>query len=428
MSNPTSDFPRKLAPLFEPHRYKVLYGGRGGAKSWGIAGALLEQGWRKPLRVLCVREVQKSIKDSVHQLLGDRIEALGLGGEYQILETEIRGRNGTVFLFTGLSTQTAENLKSYEGVDIVWAEEARAITKRSWDVLIPTIRKPGSEIWISFNPELDTDETYQRFVVSPPEDAVVIKMTYADNPWFPDVLEAERRASLKRDPVGYRNIWEGEPRSVVEGAIYAREVIAAIESKRIRPAPHDPLLKVHTVWDLGWGVTSIILAQRAGSEVRIIDYLERVNTQYPDDIAELEKRRYRWGTDFLPHDARAGSKHSGKSPEETLKALGRTVEIVPEIGVENGISAVRSMFPRVYFNDSPAVVVDDGYQGVGRLVECLKRYHRRINPATNQPGNPEKDGHDHGADAFRYLAVIVDKMDNDEYKSRYNPDALPSFV
>ena len=157
-------FPEKLRFLFSPARYKVVRGGRGPGKSWGFARALLIMGAKRPLRVLCTREVQKSIAQSVHQLLRDQIEALGLSGQYEVLTTEIRGKNGTQFFFSGLSDQTAESLKSFEGVDVCWCEEAQAISKRSWDILIPTIRKDGSEIWVSFNPQLESDETYRRFV------------------------------------------------------------------------------------------------------------------------------------------------------------------------------------------------------------------------------------------------------------------------
>ena len=146
-----AEFPDKLEFLFKPARYKVLHGGRGSAKSWGIARALLIQAAQRPLRVLCTREVQKSIKDSVHRLLSDQIQALGLGWFYEILETEIRGPNGSLFLFAGLAQHTVESIKSYEGVDRVWIEEAQVVTKRSWDVLLPTIRKEGSEVWLSLN-------------------------------------------------------------------------------------------------------------------------------------------------------------------------------------------------------------------------------------------------------------------------------------
>src|SRR4029077_14495638 len=135
-------------------------------------------------------------------------------------------------------------IKSYEGVDIAWVEEGQAVTKRSWDILIPTIRTERSEIWVTFNPELDTDDTFQRFVASPPENAWVQKVTYRDNPWFPAVLEQERLDLKRRDPDEYAYVWGGKPRTIVAGAIYAREVVDMIEEGRFRPVPYDPKLRV----------------------------------------------------------------------------------------------------------------------------------------------------------------------------------------
>ena len=155
-----AEFPVKLQPLFKPSRYKVLYGGRGGAKSWGVARALLILGAQKPLRVLCAREFQSSMKDSVHKLLCDQIESLGLLGFYEITQNSIRGQNGTEFSFIGLKNNPT-NVKSYERVNVCWVEEAQSVSRLSWNILIPTIRAEGSEIWVTFNPELETDETYQ---------------------------------------------------------------------------------------------------------------------------------------------------------------------------------------------------------------------------------------------------------------------------
>ena len=364
------------------------------------------QGAQRKLRILCTREVQKSIKDSVHSLLSDQIQAMGLGHIYQVLQTEIRGVNGTEFLFAGLSTQTVESIKSYEGVDICWVEEARAVSKRSWSILIPTIRKEGSEIWVSFNPELDTDETYVRFVVNPPPGSWVQKLTWRDNPWFSDTLRAEMEHLKKVDPEAYENVWEGKCRTAVEGAIYAKEIAQLVEQKRIRNVPYDPMLRVHTIWDLGWNdQTTIIFAQRLGGELRVIDYYERSHTTYAEDAAMLEKKGYRYGKHWLPHDGKAQTKAAnGKSPEEILKALGLQVEIVPLHDVEQGIKASRQMFPRCYFDQDKTV----------RLLDCLKRYRRRINQTTQEPEAPLHDEYSHGADAFRGLAMIVDKLRNDE--------------
>ena len=210
------EIPEKLEGLLTPNRYKIMHGGRGGGKSYSVAGVLLLSGTSNTLRILCAREVQRSIKQSVHQLLSDTIQRLGLGWFYTVLDTEIRGLNGTVFYFAGLASNTVESIKSFEGADIVWVEEGQSVSKRSWDILIPTIRKAGSEIWVTFNPFLDSDDTYRRFVISPPEGAWVVEINYYDNDWFSDELEAERLHCYETDIESYYNIWEGRCLSASE--------------------------------------------------------------------------------------------------------------------------------------------------------------------------------------------------------------------
>lgn len=406
-----AEFPLKLQPLFKPARYKVAYGGRGAAKSWGFARALLILAAERRLRVLCTREVQKSIKDSVHRLLQDQIEALGYGPRFEVLQTEIKGTNGSLFLFAGLSDLTVESIKSYEGVDIVWVEEAHAVTKRSWSVLIPTIRKDGSEIWVSFNPELDTDETYVRFVEKPPPDTVLMPINWRDNPWFSELLRKEKDHLKATDPDEYENVWEGGPRTTIAGAIYHREIVKAVEDRRIRPVPYDPQLRVHTVWDLGWNDRmSIICCQRLGGELRLIDYLETDHTTLAECVAELVAKRYVYGTDFLPHDGAAGDYKTGKSAAEVLRTLGRKPEVLPRMDIESGIKAARLAFPRVYFDEVKTAP----------LVNHLKRYRRVIPTTTNEPAAPLHDEHSHGADAFRYLAMCADMMTNDSQRKVKN--------
>ena len=405
------DFPEKLQPLFQPNRLKVAHGGRGSAKSWGFARALLIEAARTPLRVLCTREIQKSIKDSVHRLLNDQIQAMGLGHLYDVFDTEIRGKNGSLFLFAGLAQHTVESIKSFEGVDRVWIEEAQTVTKRSWDVLTPTIRKNGSEIWVTLNPDMETDETYMRFVSNAAPDAFVVQMNWKDNPWFPEVLEKERLDTLRRDPDNYANIWEGEPKRVSEGAIYRYEIERLYVENRVRAVPYDPLLKVHTVWDLGWSdAMTIGFFQRSGAEVRCIDYIEESHRTLDWYVAQIEKRPYRWGSDFIPHDGRARNTQTGKSTEEALKAMQRRVVVLPADEIEEGIKAARMMFPRVYFDKDKTV----------RLLECLKRYRRAINQSTMEPGTPLHDEFSHGADMFRYAGMCVEQMKNDENTTKLN--------
>lgn len=401
-----AEFPEKLKFLFQPRRYKVAYGGRGGAKSWGYARALLIQGASRPLRILCTREVQKSIKDSVHSLLNDQIQALGLGHFYEVLETEIRGKNGTQILFAGLASHTVESVKSFEGVDIVWVEEARSVSKRSWTILIPTIRKPGSEIWVSFNPELDSDETYHRFVENPPPDCITAKVNYSDNPWFPEVLEKERQhaqATLPKDE--YDNIWEGACKAAVDGAIYADEVRQAIEHKRITDVSYDPALKVHVIWDLGWNDSMfLILAQKHLSSLRVIETIEDDHKTYDWFSGELRNRRLNWGKLWLPHDAMHATPESGRTPNRILQDLGWTTAPIPNQAIETGIKQARMSFQQVYFDKTKA----------NRLIQCLKRYRRNIPTTTGEPASPVHDEWSHGADAFRYLALVAPQLSNED--------------
>ena len=399
-----AQFPDKLDFLFQPHRYKVAYGGRGSGKSWGFARALLLQASNKPLRILCAREIQRSIRQSVHQLLTDQIQSLGLGPFYEVLESEIRGVNGSLFSFTGLANNTVESIKSYEGVQIVWCEEAQTISKKSWDILIPTIRKPDSEIWVSFNPNIDTDNTYQRFVVDPPENAKVVKINWQDNPWFPDVLEDERQHSLKTNP-DYANIWEGDCKAAVDGAIYSNEIREAQEGNRITTVPYDPMMKVHVVMDLGWNDSmSVILCQKGISDLRIIGYIEDDHRTLDSYSAQLKNLSYNWGTMFLPHDGQSKDFKHGISAEDIMKKLGWDIRIVPKQDIESGIKVARMNFHRIYFDKSAQ-----------RLVECLKNYRRSINSATNEPGAPLHDEFSHGADAFRYLCTSIEAMKNESW-------------
>jgi phage terminase large subunit len=400
------EIPEPYLPLFSPHRYKVLYGGRGSGKSWSVARALVAMAAARPVRVLCARETQKSIQESVHRLLKDQIGIMGLDHLFEVQETRILGKNGSDFAFAGIRQQGVANLKSFEGVDIAWVEEAQVVSKRSWDILIPTIRKPGSEIWITFNPELDSDETYERFVINPPEGAWVKKANWDSNPWFPQVLNQERLDLLKRDPVAYKTVWEGECRPALEGAIYGREINALVESGRIREVPYDPLLKVHTFWDLGWNdETSIIMVQRAASEIRLIDHISGSYQTLTDYVKQLEQKNYRFGTDFLPHDGNSRSVNTGKSAKEILEQLGRKVEIVPRLDVEEGIQAARLMFPRIYFDQAKTA----------KLLQSLKKYRRQMHQSTGTFGAPLHDDASHDADAFRYLAVSESRLTNEDW-------------
>ena len=401
-------FPDKLRFLFQPSRYKVAYGGRGSAKSWSFARALLLKGINKPLRILCAREIQKSIKDSVHQLLSDQINNLEITSKYDVLQTEITGSNGTRFLFVGLSELTVDTIKSYEGIDIVWIEEGQTITERSWKILIPTIRKDESEIWVSFNPELESDPTYMRFVKHPAPDSIVVMVNWRDNPYFNEVLEKERQDCLQRFPRDYQNVWEGQCRPAVEGAIYFDEVAAMERDGRICNVPYDPMLKAHVVFDLGFNdEMAVSIVQRHVSEVRIIRYIEDTQKTLTYYSAELKELRYNWGKVWLPHaDGFSKDFKTGKGSDQILTAMGWNVarkEEVANVDVEEGIRQTRLIFPRIYVDKTNCT----------QLVEAWKRYRRHVNKQTLTAGAPVHDQYSHGADNTRYIAINIDRMTND---------------
>ncbi|MCI1124812.1 PBSX family phage terminase large subunit [Stenotrophomonas maltophilia] len=410
MSNLSIQIPEKLGFLFQPYRYKVAHGGRGSGKSWGFARALLVLAAQTKLRVLCTREVQKSIKDSVHKLLSDQIEAMGLGSVYTVEQARIYNAIGTEFIFAGLSDQTAESIKSYEGVDIVWVEEARNVSDRSWQILIPTIRKLGSEIWVTFNPELDTDATYVRFVANPPTNGYVVQMNFEDNPWFKNTELVQERLDDQRTlkDTEYAWKWLGRCKPAIEGAIYADEVAQAVEQGRITNVPYDPRLKVHVIFDLGWNdAMTMTLAQRQVSELRVIEYIE-VNQRTLDWCSnELKGRGYNWGSLWLPHDGEHGDYKTGMSAKQMMERLGWDVQIVPNYpgALEDGIRKARMALPRTYFDRERAA----------RLVECLRRYRRNRPASTGEPGRPVHDEFSHGADGYRYLSVIADQLTNETW-------------
>jgi phage terminase large subunit len=394
-----AEFPVKLEGLFKKSRYKVLYGGRGGAKSWGIARALLIKGAKDPIRILCAREFQTSIKDSVHKLLCDQIDSLGLLSFYEITQTSIRGRNGTEFSFVGLKNNVS-NIKSYEGVDICWVEEAQTTSRLSWNILIPTIRKEGSEIWISFNPELETDETYQRFVANPPQDSITMKVNWYDNPWFPETLRQEKDALKARDEEAYNQVWEGLCRQTVDGAIFAREMQQAEKDGRICRVPYDATKPVHAVFDLGWSdSTAIWFLQFVGMETRLIRYIEDSQKTISYYLATMQTYGYVYDKIWLPHDAENKTlAAAGRSIDDIVRAAGYKTEIMPRVPILDSINAARTIFPNCYFDREHTA---DG-------LACLRHYRYEVDPETGQfSRNPLHDHYSHGADAFRYIALMI---------------------
>ena len=395
--------PKAFEDLFRPSRFKVYYGGRGGAKSVSIAHALLGIGIQKKTRILCTRELQTSIQDSVHRLLSDIIRDKNLEGEYEILQTIIRHRrNGTEFLFKGLKHNITE-IKGFEGIDIVWCEEAENISDRSWEVLIPTIRKEGSEIWVVFNPRNATDPTYQRFIASPRDDAIVRKVSWRDNPFFPDTLRKEMEILRSTDVESYNHVYEGELDTRRSGAIYAKLIDSLRANNAITRVPYDPSAEVYTAWDLGWAdSTTIWWFQIVGREPRIIEYYENngEGLGHYADIVKAKPYNYARIPAFLPHDAKAGNIR-GDSVSVQLDRLGVKNTVLDNTSLEGGIEAVRQLLPMCVFD---AEKTKDG-------IFALENYSYEYDENRQTfKKTPLHNWASHGADAFRYLAHAIGKI------------------
>lgn len=393
--------PEAFECLFEPKRHKIFYGGRGGAKSHNIARYLLIAGMEKPLRFLCARELQGSIMDSVHKLLSDIIDDHDLTSFYEIQKASIKGKNGTEFFFKGLKHNATE-IKSMEGVDKVWVEEAEKVSSNSWEILIPTIRKEGSEILISFNPKHPTDPTYVKFVAQADERMLVKRVSWRDNPFFPATLNDERLALQKNDTKAYEHVWEGEFDERHFGGVYASYIEKMRADKRICPAPYKEGLPVITAWDLGRSdSTAIWFAQVVGLQVRIIDYYENSQEDLAHYAEVIRSKPYNEYTHYLPHDAaheRLGM-NSGSIGKQ-LKDMGIPNKIL-QIGSRAArIEIGRALLKECYIDDSKC---KDG-------IHALLNYQYEWDDIRQMfKKEPLHDWASDGADAFGYLAQALMK-------------------
>lgn len=380
----TIEIPEAFGFLLEPElgevRYRVAYGGRGSAKSWQFARAALIHGARRPLRVLCAREYQSSIKDSVHRLLEEQAQKIGLEAFYEVLQAEIRGRNGTQFIFKGLRRNVQE-VKSTEGIDICWVEEAEAVSDESWRVLIPTVRKERSEIWVSFNPALESDPTYQRFVEEQPARSIVRRVGYRDNPWLPDVLREEARELQKRDPEAYAHVWGGEPWRRSEA-----EVLSGKWSvDEFEPAEH---------WDgpyygADWGFArdpTVLVRCWVGDGRLMIDHDERGVQWSMDEIA----RRFRRVPGAEEHTIRADSARPETINEVSSRGLRVKAADKWSGSVKDGVEHLRSY---------EEIVIHPRCKG---LITEARMWSYKTDSRTGDVLPKLKDGHDHGWDAVRY--------------------------
>jgi len=418
-----------------------MYGGRGGAKTWNIARTLILKSLQEKLLILCTRELQKSIKQSVHRVIKNQISLMGLDDKFDITDTSIKSKNGSEFIFLG-TKYNPEEIKSTEGIDICWIEEAHNLTELSWDVIDPTIRKEGSEIWISFNPRFKFDHVYQLFVANdPPPNSWVKKMGWRDNPFFKKTAMVQQMETMKnRDYEKYEWIWEGNLKTLNEGAIFGNQIKKARREGRICKLPCDDLA-VYTFWDLGRNDhTAIWFMQAVGKELRLIDYYENRLQDIPHYCRviagraldweceqfgisrELQERRksYSYDTHYMPHDVEAQVLGMSKTRKEQFQDGGlRNIHTVERIKAkEDAISLGRNIFSRLW--------IDEVY--CERGIDCLSNYRYKYDDEkdTHQL-TPHHDWSSNGADAFMQLAQSWKDPTEQHYEPRQMGNSYDVF-
>lgn len=388
------ELPRAFDFLHDPPlgsvRYRVSYGGRGSAKSWSFARALLLYAATTPLRVLCAREFQASIRDSVHRLLSDQIWELGLHEFYQIERSRIYGMNGSEFLFLGIK-RDPHAIKSLEGVDLCWVEEAEAVTEESWGILIPTIRKEGSEIWVTFNPALPDDPTFKRFVVDPPspDRCIVRKVNWNENPWLTDALKEERDDLLRRDPEAEAHIWGGEPWYRSDAQVLAGRYRVV----EFSPSDEwgDPLYGAD--WGFAQDPTTLVRLWTHDSRLWF-DYDERGIGWSNDEI----NRRFRRVPGADTHTIRADSARPETINAQKRRGLNVVAAKKWPGSVEDGIE---------HFRNYEEIIIHPRCKG---LITEARLWRYKTDKRTGDVLPKLQDGNDHGWDAARYaLQPMISK-------------------
>jgi phage terminase large subunit len=393
-------------PLLHPARYRCAHGGRGSGKSWFFAGLLVEECLANPgTRAVCIREVQKSLKESAKRLIEDQLGKWKLGEKhgFRILADRIETPGNGVIIFQGMQDHTAESVKSLENFRIAWCEESQSLSARSLGLLRPTIRAENSELWFSWNPTRKSDPVDQMFRGNElPTNATVVQANWSDNPWFPAVLEQERQDCLRTQPDQYPHIWEGDYATVLTGAYYAKHLQEAREQGRIGKVQPDPLMQLRAFWDIGFNdSTAIWIAQFVGREIRILDYYE---AQGQPLAAHLLWLRASWGDNVLcvlPHDGAHGNPVTGTRFEDHIRASGFKAETIGNMGkgaALRRIEAARRLFPSMWFN---AEKVQAGLDAIGW-------YHEKRDEARNIGLGPDHDWSSHAADAFGLMAVAYE--------------------
>lgn len=402
----------------QPSRYKGAYGGRGSGKSHFLAELLVEDHLRMPgCRSVCVREHLKSLKQSAKLLIEDKIQAHKVGPLFDVQKDKIIAPGNGVIIFEGMQDHNAESIKSLEGFDRCWVEEAQTLSERSLAMLRPTLRKDGSELWFSWNPRRKADAVDNFLRQMKPPGAVLAKANWRDNPWFPSILEEERQTDLRLYPERYDHIWEGEYAKAFEGAYFAKQLSEARAQGRIGHVAADPLLSIRAFFDLGGAgaqadAMAIWIAQWIGKEIRVLDYIEGVGQVLAYYVNELRSRGYQKAICILPHDGVNANNITGKQYKDHLAEAGFDVPLpIPNQGSGAAtlrIEAVRRLLPRCWFNEATTEA--------GR--DALGFYHERKDDKRNIGLGPDHDWSSHAADAFGLMCVAFEEPSRQKAFSR----------
>lgn len=400
-------------PLCEPARYKAAYGGRGSGKSHFFAEKMIEDCLSEPgdfgegLRAVCIREVQKDLAQSSKALLEVKLRQLGIteGDGFKVYRDVIKAPKDGLIIFKGMNDYTADSIKSLENFKRAWWEESQTATRHSLNLLTPTLRAPGSEIWFSWNPKRKTDPVDVMFRgEEKPTGAIVVRANWRDNPWYKNTdLDQERLDCMRMQPDQYDHVWEGGYVSVVDGAYFAKQLTEARQQGRIGRVSPDPLMAIRIHCDLGGtGSKSDAFAmwasQWVGKEVRVLNYYEAVGQPLPIHVQWLRDNGYEKAEIVLPHDGETHDRIANVSFESAFKAAGFRVRVVKNQGAgaaKQRIEAARRLFPSVWFNEATC----------SAGLDALGWYHEKKNDVRQVGLGPEHDWSSHGADAYGLMCV-----------------------
>jgi len=372
--------PEVFLPLLSGGRYLGAWGGRGSGKSHFFAELLVERSILGKVDAVCVREIQRTLNQSVKKLIEGKIQSLNLGQYFEVQDSRIKSQNGGVIIFEGMQNHTADSIKSLEGFDIAWVEEAQSLSQRSLDLLRPTIRKPKSELWFSWNPNLETDpvDALLRGETPPPE-AKVVKVNYRDNPWLPDVLRAELDYDQKRDPDKFAHIWLGEYQRNSEARVFRNWTIEEFETNE------NAAFRLGADWGFSVDPSVLVRCYIDGRKLYVDHEAYMVGCeidQLPDLFARVPDSD-RW---FITADS---------ARPETISYMRK--HGYPKINA--AIKGAKSIEEGIEFLKSFDIAV---HPRCVHLIDELTLYSYKTDPLTGEVMPALADKHNHVIDSLRY--------------------------